>query len=274
MLPGALITGLGIEFGHDLGANKEVSSVYSIRLSLEAGDDKQEAHWRQQSQSTTLPLHITMAVVRPNGMLHPDGMRTSTAEATVETSQKHSTPAFTLGAPYMQPLVVAPNINNNKRRRQTSATMFPSRRGASRVTFVTPVITPCMPMCKYISRGILTPLAHAHADKVRTVPLHCICDDWCQSKTRSDAAFLSDEQGILWAKAVVAHMQNNEREAVQCAKEIRSAMESATEDVRSNLMQLAEDQRSCASVLGAIEDRFLGIKNSNQHSGSAINIFM
>ena len=72
-------------------------------------------------------------------------------------------------------------------------------------------------------------------------------------------------------------MQNNEREAVQCAKEIRSAMESAAEDVRSNLMQLAEDKRSCASVLGAIENRFLGIKNSNQHpqhSGSSINIFM
>lgn len=74
-------------------------------------------------------------------------------------------------------------------------------------------------------------------------------------------------------------MQNNEREAVQCAKEIRSAMESAAEDVRSNLMQLAEDQRSCASVLGAIENRFLGIRPQHpQHSGpeakASINIFM
>jgi hypothetical protein len=48
-------------------------------------------------------------------------------------------------------------------------------------------------------------------------------------------------------------------------------MESASEDVRSNLMQLAEDKRSCASVLGAIENRFLGTPSYASH---AINIFM
>jgi hypothetical protein len=189
MLPGALITGLGIEFGHDLGANKEVSSVYSIRLSLEAGDDQQEAHW----QSKTLPLHITMAVVRPNAWLLSlplPSLLSSMKTPTAETSQQYSIQTPTLGAPYMQPLVVAPNIN--KRRRQTSATTTSSQTSSqtsSRVKFVTQSITPCMPMCKYIARGILTPLAHAHAS-----------------------------QGILWAKAVVAHMQNNEREAVQCAR--------------------------------------------------------
>lgn len=67
------------------------------------------------------------------------------------------------------------------------------------------------------------------------------------------------ERGILWAKAVIAHVQHDKDAAIKCADDIKQTMDVASPEIREQLVRASQDKRSCASVLDAIENRFMGM---------------
>ena len=134
MLPDSVIGALGIEFAQSLGAHKEVSSVYSIRLFLEAGNAEQEARWG----SKTLPLHITMAIVNTNNTV----MKKTPTSTPTEDKEYPQPPAF--GVRFQQ----FPKAQQQQMHQQQ-----PSKR--KRISPLDKMLLlPCMPMCKYVCRYV------------------------------------------------------------------------------------------------------------------------